>query len=352
MGKRRKRRTHVPLSNPQQQASIPEEERVPKSLVLRKGRTTPEVGSLVAELRRLMGPETASRLKERRTNRMKDFAAVAGHLGLTHILSFSQSPAALKLRIARFPRGPTLTFKVERYCLQHHVRATQKRPYESLSAYQTAPLVVLNNFGDASSPPYVKLMKITFQNMFPPLNVNTVKLTDCRRIVLFDYDAATGLVEQRHFAIRAAPSELHKSIKKLVQTKIPSLGSMTDISEFVLGPALQAYGGAGAASDSEVDDETSHVILPERFRGRGNLKSQKSAIRLAELGPRLTMKLMKVERGFLEGDVIYHNYIKKAPEEVRALEAKAKAGRELKKRRREEQEANVARKEQKLQEPL
>jgi len=229
MGKRRKRRTHVPLSNPQQQASIPEEERVPKSLVLRKGRTTPEVGSLVAELRRLMGPETASRLKERRTNRMKDFAAVAGHLGLTHILSFSQSPAALSLRIARFPRGPTLTFKVERYCLQHHVRATQKRPYESLSAYQTAPLVVLNNFGDASSPPYVKLMKITFQNMFPPLNVNTVKLTDCRRIVLFDYDAATGLVEQRHFAIRAAPSELHKSIKRLVQTKIPSLGDMTDI---------------------------------------------------------------------------------------------------------------------------
>jgi ribosome biogenesis protein SSF1/2 len=71
---------------------------------------------------------------------------------------------------------------------------------------------------------------------------------------------------------------------------------------------------------------------------------------LAELGPRLTMKLMKVERGFMEGDVIYHDYIKKAPEEVRALEAKAKAGRELKKRRREEQEGNVARKERKMQE--
>jgi len=60
------------------------------------------------------------------------------------------------------------------------------------------------------------------------------------------------------------------------------------------------------------------------------------------------MKLMKVERGFMEGDVIYHDYIKKAPEEVRALEAKAKAGRELKKRRREEQEGNVARKDRKM----
>jgi ribosome biogenesis protein SSF1/2 len=242
-----------------------------------------------------------------------------------------------------------LTFKVEQYSLQHHVKATQRRPYESLSAYQTPPLVVLNNFGDASSPPYVKLMKITFQNMFPPLNVNTVKLTDCRRIVLFDFDAATGVVEQRHYAIRAAPSALHKGIKKLIQTKIPKLGDMTDISEFVLGPAANAYGRDGAASDSEVEEDA-HVVLPERFRGRGNLKSQKSAIRLTELGPRLALRLMKVERGFLEGDVIYHGYIKKDPAEVRALEAKAKKAQELKKRRREIQEENVMRKVQKKEE--
>lgn len=80
------------------------------------------------------------------------------------------------------------------------------------------------------------------------------------------------------------------------------------------------------------------------------MKSQKSAIRLAELGPRLRLRLMKVQRGFMEGDVIYHDYIKKTPAEVRALEAKAKAEREIKKRRREEQEGNVARKELKLKE--
>jgi ribosome biogenesis protein SSF1/2 len=364
MGRRKKKRTHVPVTT-QQLAAAGEEEKAPRSLVLRKGRTTPEVATLVSELRRLMGPETASRLKERRTNRMKDYAAVAGHLGLTHILSLSQSPASLSLRLARFPRGPTLTFKVERYCLQAHVRATQKRPYESLSAYQTAPLVVLNNFGDAASPPFVKLMKITFQNMFPPLNVNTVRLTDCRRVVLFDYDPETRLVEQRHFAIRAAPSQVNRSVKRLIQTRIPSLGDMTDISEFILGSgagggaggsgagaaaAATAWSGSGAVSDSEVEDEAAQVVLPDKFRGRGNLKAQKSAIRLSELGPRLSLRLMKVERGFLEGDVIYHDYIKKAPEEVRALEAKAKATKALKKRRREEQEGNVARKKQKEEE--
>lgn len=317
MGRRKKRRTHVPVTT-LELAAAGQEEKAPRSLVLRKGRTTPEVATLVAELRRLMGPDTATRLRERRGNRMKDFAAVAGHLGLTHIVALTQTPASLSLRIARFPRGPTLTFKVERYSLQAHVRATQKRPYESLSAYQTAPLVVLNNFGDAASPPFVKLMKITFQNMFPPLNVHTVRLTDCRRVVLFDYNPETKVVEQRHFAIRAAPAQVNRSIKRLIQTRIPSLGAMTDISEFILGAGAvggsAATGGpdwGGAVSDSEVEDEASQVVLPDKFRGRGNLKAQKSAIRLSELGPRLSLRLMKVERGFLEGDVIYHDYIKK-----------------------------------------
>lgn len=167
-------------------------------------------------------------------------------------------------------------------------------------------------------------------------------------------------MEQRHFAIRATPAQVNRSVKRLVQTRIPSLGDMTDISEFILGSAgaaagsaaaaASAWAGSGAVSDSEVEDEAAQVVLPDKFRGRGNLKAQKSAIRLSELGPRLSLRLMRVERGFLEGDVIYHDYIKKAPEEVRALEAKAKANQALKKRRRDEQEQNVARKKQKEEE--
>lgn len=291
---------------------------------------------MVHELRRVMSPHTAMRLKERRSSKMKDYTAVAGQLGLTHILTLSQNSKSLSLRLARFPQGPTLSFKVERYCLQAHVKATQRRPFESPTAYLTPPLVVLNNFNDSLGA-HVKLMKITFQHMLPPLNVATVKLMDCRRIVLFNYDKATGNVEMRHYAIRAAPMGINRSIRRLVQTNVPNLGSMEDISEYVLGS------NAGA-SDSEMEDETSHVVLPEKYRGRGNMKSQKSAIKLSELGPRLTLKLKKVERGFMEGDVIYHEYIQRTPEEVKALETRVKAAKELKRRRREEQELNVARK--------
>lgn len=42
-----------------------------------------------------------------------------------------------------------------------------------------------------------------------------------------------------------------------------------------------------------------------------------SSIRLQELGPRLTLELMKVERGLCEGEVLYHSYVKKTQDEVR-----------------------------------
>jgi ribosome biogenesis protein SSF1/2 len=312
--------------------------KAPQSLVVRNGRVSSAVTELVLELRQVMGPYTAARLKERRTNRLKDYTAVAGQLGITHLLTLSQSSANVNLRIARYAQGPTLTFKVQRFCLRQHVRSAQARPIETTAAYRTQPLVVLNNFADSQGP-HVKLMKLVFQNMFPSLDLATVKLSDCRRVVLYHLDEATGSVEQRHYAIRAAPTGLGRSVKRLIQARVPDLGQVHDISDYIVGATT-----AASCSDSEMEDEAAQVILPDRFRGRGNMKANKSAIQLAEIGPRLTLKLMKVERGFMAGDVIYHEYIKKSPEEVRELESRSQAARELKKRRRDEQERNVARK--------
>jgi Brix domain len=67
-------------------------------------------------------------------NRIKDFAAVAGHLGVTHILTVSQTKSNIILRIARTPSGPTLHFKISSYSLARQVRILQKRPYESAAA--------------------------------------------------------------------------------------------------------------------------------------------------------------------------------------------------------------------------
>lgn len=49
------------------------------------------------------------------------------------------------------------------------------------------------------------------------------------------------------------------------------------------------------------------------------MKNTTSAIRLAEIGPRLKLKLIKIEEGISDGEVLYHEFIAKTPEEVQEL---------------------------------
>lgn len=75
------------------------------------------------------------------------------------------------MRISRVPRGPTLSFQVKTYSLAKDIIAMQKSPKSPGLEFQVAPLLVLNNFGDSNE---MKLMSTVFQNMFPPINIQTV----------------------------------------------------------------------------------------------------------------------------------------------------------------------------------
>ena len=39
---------------------------------------------------------------------------------------------------------------------------------------------------------------------------------------------------------------------------------------------------------------------------------------MTEIGPRMTLQLIKIEEGVGTGEVLYHEYIEKSPEEVEA----------------------------------
>jgi len=331
-----------------------------------------------------MSPYTALNFQEDTKNSklsrsMTHYAKeLTGPLGLTHILSLSQNAHRLTLRLARTPIGPTLTFKVQRFSLSRHVRAIQRRPFDVGSAGSRIgsrpPIVVTNNFGDEGADPHVKLMRITFQSMFPAINVGTVKLSDCRRVVLFNFirrdvakpaARADGVdtsanddgdhtiededeeVEIRHYAIRATPTGVTPRVRRLVQSKIPDLSNLDDISDYITGTTPSgrpAPGGGGGMSESEAEDEDTHVVLPQNYAGKGNARAQKSALKLVELGPRIRTKLVKVERGMAAGDVMYHAYIKKDAAEVREQRARVEKEAMGKTRRREQQEENVRRK--------
>lgn len=90
--------------------------------------------------------------------------------------------------------------------------------------------VVLNNFGDKNASSQVKLMKVTLQNMFPSINVATVKLQDCRRVVMFNLDKANDTVEMRHYAVRATPTGITKAIKKARMQLVPQIAWCCDLA--------------------------------------------------------------------------------------------------------------------------
>lgn len=384
-GRRRKKtRTHVVENEAVASALVTQEEmKIPHSLVVRCGKVESEVVELISDLRNLMMPYTALNFQEdTKSNKLIKTLShyskqLTGSLGLTHILSISQKQDKLSMRLARTPSGPTLTFKIQQFSLSRNIRQVQRRPFDIHSSKINThpPIVVTNNFGDASASPHVKLMRITFQNMFPALNVATVKLRNCRRVVLFNFmrreeekeaSASASVspngqpeedeeVEVRHYAIRATPVGIDKKVRRIIQAKIPNLSKLEDISDYITGTTATgaaAAASSGAMSDSEAEDETTQVVLPQKFAGKGNLQSHKSALKLVELGPRIRIKLTKVERGLASGDVMYHAYIKKDPEEARAIKERIEQEAALKKRRREEQEENVRRKKALVQEKL
>ena len=206
-----------------------------------------------------------------------------------------QQKDQVNLRVARLPGGPTLSFKIRSFSLVREVRAQQKRPFESQAAYATAPLVVLDSFG--SKEKHVALQRVTFEALFAPIDVSTVKVADMRRVVLFHKDGDG--VEMRHYAVQASAANVSKPVKRVVEVKnIPDLSKLKDISEYVTR--------IDPGSDSEGEDAV--APMAGKFGGRGNVAKRESKIKLVELGPRLRLRLYKVERGVCSGDVLYHAF--------------------------------------------
>jgi hypothetical protein len=87
--------------------------------------------------------------------------------------------------------------KVHEYALMRDVAAAQPRPRLPESLWAAPPLVVLNNFAGQEE---LKLATVLFQNLFPPINVQTTRLAQCqacapprpRRAACRDGAAAAG----------------------------------------------------------------------------------------------------------------------------------------------------------------
>lgn len=363
MAKRRtKKRTHKKITE-EELASIP------KSMVIHLGSSLKNhsLSQLVSDVRNVMQPHTAINLRERKSNKLKDFIVMCGPLHVSDLLIFNQLESGnITLRIGKLPRGPNLQFKINSYSLCKDIHKILRHPKsisKDSSIFHMPPLLVLNGFGKVlEMSQHEKLMVTMFQNMFPPIQPQSTNVSSIKRVLLISKNKETNEIEFRHYAINTKLVEENRNVKKLIQShhnlkkNLPRLTKNKDVSELLLDP----YSVGGLTSDSEVEDDAvveiqqeSLVKKEEPKQSVGDDQEQqepeqpvvaktKRAIKLTELGPRINMTLMKIEEGLVgSSKTLYHASIKKSEEEIKSLEKKHQLKQQLKQERRAKQQAAV-----------
>jgi len=349
-------------------ASDSKKNAVPRSIVVRHGRTGQHVAELVEDLRAVMSPNTALKLRERKNAALKDYVMAAGPLGVSHLLVVTQATKEPTLRIARLPQGPTMTFRVMRYSLSSQIREVQTRIFDPTAALETPPLVVLNNFDEATlnKSRHLRVVSLAFQSMFPSINVKRVQLASCRRVLLLHLNEEDETIEVRHYQIRTKRKGVSKPVKKIIRSKLPDLSHLEDIGDML--DHLQGY----TTSDSEMEDEDVSVMLQnkkkqssrERYEMRkkrtqtvkkkmlmkGTEENSQAVVQLSEIGPRMRLFLIKIEDGVFKGEVQYHAFEERTKEEIFSQRREHKIQAELKAQRKLQQEKNVEKKRKLLEE--
>ncbi|KAK8079019.1 hypothetical protein PG994_002826 [Apiospora phragmitis] len=371
MAKRRtKTRTHVSAANPESTAASTGHASVkdPKSMVIRIG--AGEVGSNISQLakdvRQVMEPGTASRLKERRANRLRDYVTMTGPLGVTHLLLFSKSDSGnTNLRVALAPRGPTLHFRVDKYSLCKDVRRAQRHPRGGGKEYLTPPLLVMNNFSTPGSDAKSKVPRHLE-------SLTTTRVLLLNREPAKDGDDGSFVINFRHYAITTKAVGVSKPLRRLdaaekLLNKKARKGVCRTWASWRISPTtwLAVRNGDGymtdATSGSEMDTDAEVEVLdnaPKKVlsqKARAALEAsakadeaddrvERRAVKMVELGPRMKLRLVKVEEGLSGGNVMWHEHIHKSKDEIQELEKRWEQRRTEKEKRRKEQKANVEKK--------
>jgi ribosome biogenesis protein SSF1/2 len=244
----------------------------------------------------------------------------------------------------------------------------------------------MNNFNTADSDENSKVPKrleglttTIFQSLFPPINPQATPLSSIRRVMLLNREPASKsddegsyVLNLRHYAITTRKTGISKRIRRLDPKEVrhrekhgaavPNLGKLEDAADYLLDPSAAGYTSASETeldtdAEVEVTGTTTRKVLTKRELQRmksgekvekktSTTEVEKRAVKLVELGPRLRLRLIKVEEGLCEGRVMWHDYIHKSENEVDSLDKNWDQKKKAKEERKRLQKENVERKKQ------
>jgi len=242
----------------------------------------------------------------------------------------------------------------------------------------------MNNFTDPKSDAHSKvprhlesLTTTAFQSLFPPINPQTTPLKSIRRVLLLNRELSPEndgkfVVNFRHYLITTKPVGLSKPLRrlnaaeKMLKSKkgrkagVPNLGKLRDISEFLIGgedgQGYMTDGTSGSEPDTDAEVEVLETTTKKVHSGKPREQQndedegathenvERRAVKLVELGPRMRLRMTKVEEGLCSGKVLWHEYVSKSKEEIKELEQRWEQRRKEKEARKKQQKENVEKK--------
>ena len=301
-------------------------------------------------MRLVMYPYTFINLKESSKNNIKDFLSLVDIYGLSHMMMFTNTDKHSYLHFAKMPKGPTVTFVIDKYCLSSDIFSKTEKDQKPLTkSFGHIPLLIMNGFHNAKiSEEYeapMKIVSMMFQSFFPPVNLGQVQMKKFKRVVLINLNLNNNNIpelEFRHYDI-----DMYKySVKKTISNIINDLGKTKDLSKFNnISDYILKHSGYSSCSDNE--EEGQCEIIDEK-----NKTNEKTQIKLKEIGPRLNLSIFKIQEGFFKGNVVFHSLIKKSKKEIYEILTEKKNKEKEKKERQKIQDKNVKEKEIKKQEKI
>ena len=297
-----------------------------------------------------MYPYTFINLKESSKNNIKDFLSLVDIYGLSHMMMFTNTEKHSYLHFAKMPKGPTVTFVIDKYCLSSDIFSQVEKDQKPLTKnFSHIPLLIMNGFNNTKiseefdAP--LKIVSMMFQSFFPPVNLGEVQIKKFKRVVLVNLKLKNNGIpelEFRHYNIDIQKYSAKKTISNLINNlgKTKDLSSFNNISDYIL-----KHTGYSSCSDNE--EEGQCEIIDEK-----NKKNEKTQIKLREIGPRLNLSIFKIQEGFFKGNVVYHSLIKKSKKEIYEIITDKKNKEKEKKERIKIQDKNVKDKEMKKQEKI
>lgn len=303
---------------------------------------------MIKELRVMLYPFCAVNVKESKQNVMKDYLSLVDVYGLTHMFAVTNTEKNSYLKVSRMPSGPTITFKIDKYCLSSDILNVASHKVPLSKQFYHTPIVILNGFNSKEVPlsfaTPVQVVSSMFQSIFPPLNLNELEVKNAKKAILFNLDIGPDgdpIFEMRHYCVSNEVATGKKTIANIINAKKQDLSKFENISEYI----LKQTGFTDNSDNEGGDNEVKLVEAPSKSKD-SKVKENSVKVKLREVGPRLNLKLVKIEEGFFKGNVAFHSLVKKSKKEIFEKSKEIKQKQEEKRKRREEQEANVRKKEE------